>query len=120
MDNDKAFNSLDHNFLISALEKYGFGKSFISWVKLLPRNKSRLFFTLFTMDLFGFVDGWGRGVWGGGLGRSKMPLFLGTVKWLQFGAMGVGHLDTNNRVETMIDKTQLYHWMLHKLVGFST
>ena len=62
----------------------------------------------------------GEGVVGGGEGRSKMPLFLGTVKWLQFGAMGVGHLDTNNRVETMIDKTQLYHWMLHKLVGFST
>ena len=66
MDNDKAFDSLDHNFLIYALEKCGFGKSFISWVKLLPRNKSRLFFTLFTMDLFGFVDGWGRGWWGGG------------------------------------------------------
>ena len=32
MDIEKAFDSLDHNFLISALEKCGFGKSFISWV----------------------------------------------------------------------------------------
>ena len=33
MDIEKAFNSLDHNFLISALEKYGFGKNFVSWDK---------------------------------------------------------------------------------------
>ena len=30
MDIEKAFDSLDHNFLISALEKYDFGKNFIS------------------------------------------------------------------------------------------
>ena len=29
MDTEKAFDSLGHNFLISALEKYGFGKNFI-------------------------------------------------------------------------------------------
>ena len=28
MDIEKAFDSLDHNFLISTLEKYGFGKNF--------------------------------------------------------------------------------------------
>ena len=39
MDIDKASDSLDHNFLISALEKYGFGKNFISWVKVLLRNQ---------------------------------------------------------------------------------
>ena len=39
MNIEKAFVSLDHNFLISALEKYGFGKSFISWVKILSRNQ---------------------------------------------------------------------------------
>ena len=39
MDIEKAFDSLDHNFLISALEKYGFGKNFISWVKILLRNQ---------------------------------------------------------------------------------
>ena len=30
---------MDHNFLISALEKYGFGKNFISWVKILLINQ---------------------------------------------------------------------------------
>ena len=39
MDIEKAFDSLDHKFLISALEKYGFGKNFISWVKILLRNQ---------------------------------------------------------------------------------
>ena len=39
MDIDKASDSLDHNFLISALEKYAFGKNFISWVKVLLRNQ---------------------------------------------------------------------------------
>ena len=39
MDIEKAFDSFDHNFLISALEKYGFGKNFISWVKILLKNQ---------------------------------------------------------------------------------
>ena len=39
MDIEKAFDSLDHKFLIYALEKYGFGKKFISWVKILLRNQ---------------------------------------------------------------------------------
>ena len=38
MDIEKAFDSLDHNFLILTLEKYGFGKNFISWVKILLRD----------------------------------------------------------------------------------
>ena len=38
MDVEKAFNSLDHNFLISALEKNALGKNFISWVKILLKN----------------------------------------------------------------------------------
>ena len=36
---ETAFHSLDHNFLISPLEKYGFGKNFMSWVKILLRNQ---------------------------------------------------------------------------------
>ena len=36
---EKAFDSLDHNFLISALEKYGFGNSFISLAKILLQNQ---------------------------------------------------------------------------------
>ena len=39
MDIEKVFDSLDHKFLIYALEKYGFGKNFISWVKILLRNQ---------------------------------------------------------------------------------
>ena len=39
MDIEKDFDSLDHNFLFSSLEKYGFGKNFISWVKILLRNQ---------------------------------------------------------------------------------
>ena len=39
MDIEKAFFSLDHNFLISTLEKYGFGKNFISWVMILLRKQ---------------------------------------------------------------------------------
>ena len=38
MDTEKAFDSLNHNLLISTLEKYGFGKKIMSWVKILLRN----------------------------------------------------------------------------------
>ena len=39
MDIEKPFHSLDHNFLISALGKHGFGKNFISWVKILLKHQ---------------------------------------------------------------------------------
>ena len=39
MDIETAFDSLDHHFLISSLEKYGFGKNFLSWVKILLKNQ---------------------------------------------------------------------------------
>ena len=39
MDIEKAFDSLDHNFLISALEKYGFGQNFILRVKILLNDQ---------------------------------------------------------------------------------
>ena len=39
MDIVKAFDSLDYNFLILALEKYGFGKNFILRVKILLRDQ---------------------------------------------------------------------------------
>ena len=32
MDVEKAFDSLDHKFLIPVLKKFGFGQNFISWV----------------------------------------------------------------------------------------
>ena len=39
MDNEKAFDSLDHKFLISTLEKYGFGRNFILLVKILLNDQ---------------------------------------------------------------------------------
>ena len=39
MDIEKAFDSLDHNFLISTREKYGFRKFFFLLVKLLLRDQ---------------------------------------------------------------------------------
>ena len=34
IDIEKTFDSLDHTFLISTLEKFGFGKTFIDWIKI--------------------------------------------------------------------------------------
>ena len=46
MDIEKAFNSLDHDFLILTLEKYGFGKNFILSIKILLRGKTTKYFSL--------------------------------------------------------------------------
>ena len=35
IDFEKAFDSLNHNLLIAALEKFGFGFDFIGWIKIL-------------------------------------------------------------------------------------
>ena len=35
IDIEKAFDSLDHNFLEAVLDKYGFGPYFIDWIKIL-------------------------------------------------------------------------------------
>ena len=35
MDIEKAFDSMDHVFLIAVLEKLGFGNEFLKWVKIL-------------------------------------------------------------------------------------
>ena len=45
MDIEKAFDSLDRNFLFSTLEKYGLGKNFISWVKILLKNRESCVFS---------------------------------------------------------------------------
>ena len=34
-DIQKAFDSVDHSFLISTLERYGFGNRFVKWVNVL-------------------------------------------------------------------------------------
>ena len=38
-DIEKAFDSLDHSFLISALEKFGFAKTFIDWIKIFSNEQ---------------------------------------------------------------------------------
>ena len=39
MDVRKAFDSLDHNSLISTLEKYGFDQNFVLWIKILFKDQ---------------------------------------------------------------------------------
>ena len=39
MDLEKAFDSLDHPFLLCALKKFGFGDSFIYWIKILLNDQ---------------------------------------------------------------------------------
>ena len=39
MEIEKAFDSLDHNFLVSTLEKYCFGQNFILWIKILLNDQ---------------------------------------------------------------------------------
>ena len=39
IDIQKAFDSVNHQFLILALKRYGFGKMFIKWVKTLLNNQ---------------------------------------------------------------------------------
>ena len=39
IDFEKAFNSLYHNFLITALEYCGFDDDYIKWIKMLLKNQ---------------------------------------------------------------------------------
>ena len=39
MDIEKAFDSLDHRFLISVLKKFGFWKNFITWIEILLKDQ---------------------------------------------------------------------------------
>ena len=38
VDIEKAFDSINHLFLIKVLEKYSFEKDFIKWIKILLQN----------------------------------------------------------------------------------
>ena len=38
MDLEKAFNSLDHDFLLCTLKKFDLSDSFISWIEILINN----------------------------------------------------------------------------------
>ena len=39
LDIENAFHSVNHCFLIEVLEKYGFEKDFIKWIKILLQNE---------------------------------------------------------------------------------
>ena len=39
IDIQKVFDSVDHAFLISTLERYGTGNRFVRWVKILLKNQ---------------------------------------------------------------------------------
>ena len=38
-DIEKAFDSVDHYFLLAILEKYGFKKNFLRWIETLLKNQ---------------------------------------------------------------------------------
>ena len=39
IDTEKAFDSVDHYFLLAILEKYGFKKNFLRWIETLLNNQ---------------------------------------------------------------------------------
>ena len=39
MDLEKAFDSLDYDFLLSVLKKFAFGDNFITWIKILSNDQ---------------------------------------------------------------------------------
>ena len=39
IDIEKPVDSVNHVFLISVLEKFGFGKDFVKWIKILLNNQ---------------------------------------------------------------------------------
>ena len=39
MDLEKAFDSLDHDFLISVLKKFDFGDNFVNWIRILLNDQ---------------------------------------------------------------------------------
>ena len=39
LDTEKAFDSVNHLLLITALEKYGFKEGFIKWIQILIQNQ---------------------------------------------------------------------------------
>ena len=39
IDIEKAFDSVNHCFLIAVLEHFGFGKTFIKWIQILLKNQ---------------------------------------------------------------------------------
>ena len=46
-DIQKAFDSLDHDFLLATLEKFNFGKNFIEWIKIIITDQESCVLTVF-------------------------------------------------------------------------
>ena len=58
VDTEKDFDSINHCFLIKVLEKYGFEKDFIKWIKiLLPNRESCIVNPGATTNYFKFEKG---------------------------------------------------------------
>ena len=58
MDIEKAFDSLDHDFLLFVLKKFGFGEHFIHWIKvLLNKQQSCIINGGFTIQYFNLEKG---------------------------------------------------------------
>ena len=39
MDIEKAFDSMDHSFLMEALKAFGFGETFMKWISIILKNQ---------------------------------------------------------------------------------
>ena len=58
MDIEKVFDSLDHDFLLFAFKKNGFGENFIHWIKvLLNKQQSCIINGGFTTQYFNLEKG---------------------------------------------------------------
>ena len=58
MDIEEAFDSLNHDFLLHALKKFGFGENFIHWIKvLLNKQQSCVINGGFTTRYFNLEKG---------------------------------------------------------------
>ena len=53
IDIEKAFDSVDHTFLLCSLRKFGFGNNFIKWVKIIRnRQESRIMNNVHSIGYF--------------------------------------------------------------------
>ena len=53
VDFEKAFDSIEHNFVIATLRQYGFAENFIKWMKLLlSDNQSCIMINGYITDFF--------------------------------------------------------------------
>ena len=62
IDFEKAFDSLNHSFLLKILEKFNFGTQFVQWIKIFYNDVSSCVLNNgFTTDLFNIQCGVGQG-----------------------------------------------------------